>query len=47
VGQTFVQVMMTTDVVKIQDGKVPAATSPSPTPTPTPTAWVAGGPIAI
>ena len=47
VGQTFVQVMMTTDVVKIQDGKVPAASSPTPTPTPTPTAWVSRGPIAI
>jgi hypothetical protein len=47
IGQTFVQVMKTTDVVRIKDGKVPTATSPTPSPTPTPTAWVSGGPIAI
>ncbi len=33
-GQTFVQVMKTTDVVKIKDGKVPPAPSPSPSPSP-------------
>jgi hypothetical protein len=31
-GQTFVQVMKTTDVVKIKDGKVPPAPTPSPSP---------------
>jgi hypothetical protein len=33
-GQTFVQVMKTTDVVKIKDGKVPPPPSPSPSPSP-------------
>ncbi len=31
-GQTFVQVMKTTDVVKVKDGKVPPPPSPSPSP---------------
>jgi hypothetical protein len=49
IGQTFVQVMKTTDVVRIKDGTVPATTSPGATPTtsPTPTAWIAWGPTAI
>src|SRR6185295_19343550 len=33
-GQTFVQVMKTTDVVKVKDGKVPPPSSPSPSPSP-------------
>jgi DUF3048 family protein len=33
-GQTFVQVMKTTDVVKVKDGKVPPPPSPSPSPSP-------------
>ncbi|MGZ4651433.1 MAG: DUF3048 domain-containing protein [Kineosporiaceae bacterium] len=33
-GQTFVQVMKTTDIVKIKDGKVPPPPSPSPSPSP-------------
>ncbi len=38
VGQTFVQVMKTTDIVKIQDGKVPAAAGPSLSPGTAPSA---------
>lgn len=33
-GQTFVQVMKTTDFVSIKDGKVPPAPAPSPSPSP-------------
>ena len=40
IGQTFVQVMKTTDRVVIKDGKVPApTTTPSPSPSPSPSAW--------
>ena len=40
VGQTFVQVMKTTDRVVIKDGTVPPSTgSPSPSPSASPSAW--------
>jgi hypothetical protein len=48
VGQTFVQVMKTTDFVKIQDGKpvVSAVPTPSSSPAPSPQAWT-GRQVAI
>jgi hypothetical protein len=39
IGQTFVQVMKTTDRVVIKDGKVPPPTTPSPSPSASPSAW--------
>ena len=41
-GQTFVQVMKTTDFVKIKDGKMPPAPSPSPSPSPSAAAGMTG-----
>jgi hypothetical protein len=42
-GQTFVQVMKTTDIVKIQDGKVPSPAVPSPSPAGNPGASPSAG----
>jgi hypothetical protein len=49
VGQTFVQVMTTTDIVKIQDGKPVASAAPAPnsSPTASPQAWARAGMVAI
>jgi hypothetical protein len=49
IGQTFVQVMKTTDIVKIQDGKPVTSTVPAPSssPAPSPQAWARGGLAAL
>ena len=42
-GQTFVQVMKTSDIVKVKDGTVPVGTSPSPSASPSPSPSAFGG----
>jgi hypothetical protein len=49
VGQTFVQVMQTTDFVKIQDGKVVAGATPTPGASPgaSPQSWAGQHAVAV